>query len=43
MSKYDIELQVEDQYDTLLEESRQEIGTAYCEPANEDRYSYDDE
>lgn len=42
MSTYDIELQVEDQYDSLREETLREMGTAYGEPANEDKYSYEE-
>ena len=42
MSSYDIQLQVEDQYDTLKEETLRGMGTAYCEPANEYRYSYEE-
>lgn len=38
MSTFDIEPQVEEQYDNEREENLRDMGTAYCEPANEDQY-----
>jgi hypothetical protein len=35
ITTFDTQLQVEDQYDTLQEESLRETGTAYAEPAVE--------
>lgn len=38
ISTYDIEPQIEEQYDSVQEENLREMGTAYAEPANEDQY-----
>lgn len=35
MSTYDIQMQIEEHYDSFLEECMREIGTAYAEPAVE--------
>jgi len=38
MSTFDIQPQVEEQYDSQQEETLREMGTAYAEPASEDQY-----
>lgn len=38
MTTYDIEPQIEEQYDNTQEENLREMGTYAAEPANEDQY-----